>query len=272
MLNHYLQERAYKGTSVTEVENSFREISKIIGDSYPEEFFCMNNNFMLARISKRNTLSNLLYGEKSQFDKDLLYRVVPSVLAHFNTSYGPYLTIEDFKNAVHIGKKHYFLGARFKNKLDHEIETHAEYLIKRTEYLRNSLTGRNYATILPKLISKVKLTAAGYEMLTTVTCFNNVCNDLITLDKYATTIWDSGAFSIDAVREMGIDISDESKSVHENPKLKAHRLFHISETIGSRYCFLHLKIGTIRVYIYPDINERTIYVPYIGVHLPTQLF
>lgn len=272
MLNHYLQERAYKGTSIKEVENSFREISKIIDDSYPEEFFCMNSSFMMARINKRNTLSNLLYGEKSQFDKDLLYRVVPSVLAHFNTSYGPYSTIGDFKKAVQIGKEHYFLGARFKNKLDHEIETHAEYLQKRTDCLKDSLTSRNCATILPKLISKVQLTQNGYEMLAKSSSVKSVCSELITLDKYATTVWHSGRFSIDEVRGMGIDISDESTSVHEKPKLKAYRLFRINEAIGSRYCFLHLKIGVIRVYIYPDDNERKIYVPYIGRHLPTQLY
>lgn len=272
MLNHYLQETAYRGTSVAEVENSFRELSKITGDAYPEEFFCMNDNFYTEKVSKKTTMMELLYGPNSQFDKNLLHRVVPFVFGRFNTSYGPYLTIGDFKNAVQNGQKHYFLGAKFKNKLEHEIETHAEYLLRRTDCLRNSLTGRNCATILPKLISNVQLTPKGYEMLAKSSSVKSVCNDLITLDKYATTVWHSGRFSIDEVRGMGIDISDESTSVHEKPKLKAYRLFRINEAIGSQYCFLHLKIGEIRVYIYPDDNERKIYVPYIGVHLPTQLY
>lgn len=273
MLNHYLQERAYKGTSIKEVENSFREISKIIDDSYPEEFFCMNSSFMMARINKRNTLSNLLYGEKSQFDKDLLYRVVPSVLAHFNTSYGPYSTIGDFKKAVQIGKEHYFLGAKFKNKLEHEIETHAEYLLRRTDCLRNSLTGRNCATILPKLISNVQLTPKGYEMLAAVAGFKRVCDDIITLDNYVNQYWTDGGFSIrDVQRTVGIDISDESDSVKTNKDLRALRHFFINQDIGWQYCYYHIKIGDTRMYIYPDISNRRIYIPYIGRHLPTQLY
>lgn len=273
MLNHYLQETAYRGTSVAEVENSFRELSKITGDAYPDEFFCMNVNFYTEKVSEKTTMMELLYGPNSQFDKNLLHRVVPFVFGRFNTSYGPYLTIGDFKKAVQNGKKHYFLGAKFKNKLEHEIETHAEYLLRRTDCLRNSLTGRNCTIILPKLLSKVKLTANGYEMLATVAGFKRVCNDIITLDDYVNRYWTDGGFSIrDVQRTVGIDISNESDSVKTNKDLRALRHFFINQEIGWQYCYYHIKIGDTRMYIYPDISNRNIYIPYIGRHLPTQLY
>ena len=41
----------------------------------------------------------------------------------------------------------------------------------------------------------------------------------------------------------------------------------VSEIIGSQYCFFHVKLGDIRMHIYPNEDERVIYVAYVGAHL-----
>ena len=64
-----------------------------------------------------------------------------------------------------------------------------------------------------------------------------------------------------------MNISDESDKVKNTPRLKRQRNFKISDKIGSQYCFFHIKLDTIRIHIYPEEQEKVIYIAYIGSHL-----
>jgi len=64
-----------------------------------------------------------------------------------------------------------------------------------------------------------------------------------------------------------VNISDESDSVKSKNQLKQQRYFKISDKLGSQYCYFHVKLGDIRMHIFPDENERVIYVAYVGAHL-----
>ena len=77
-----------------------------------------------------------------------------------------------------------------------------------------------------------------------------------------------GGFRLSVLQqEYGMDISDESDTVKNTPRLRQQRYFRISNERGRQYCFFHIKLGNIRVHIYPEEQERVIYVAYIGPHL-----
>ena len=272
MLNYYLQETSYQGVTQLEVEDGFREIAKIVGNECKLDRFYKNSDFLYASIDKRTTIYDMLYGENSCFNKDLLFKVVPYLMRHFKESYGPYLSIAEFRDAVNKEEEHFFLGAKFKNKREYEIETYEDYLLIREEVLRKNVSARNCTTYLPLLLKNIELTSEGYEMFSTVSRKQLICEQLMALDKYVSERMRNNNFSINDARGYGLNISDESESVHNNPKLSLMRSFYINNTLKSQFCFFHVKVGSIRIYVYPDNVNKKIYVPYIGGHLPTQLY
>lgn len=121
---------------------------------------------------------------------------------------------------------------------------------------------------MPKLVltSKAlkeykKLSRADKEM---------ILADLQKLNNYACDNWDGGSFQVGHFSlSTGVDASDESDSTKNDPKLKEERRFALPN-IGSKLCFLHIKISnTRRIHFYPDSTSKLIYVPYIGKHLKT---
>lgn len=272
MLNYYLQEISYQGVTQKEIENSFREISKILNDECSLDKFYRNSDFLCTSINKRTTIYDILYGENSHFDKDLLYRVVPYIRRRFQESYGPYQTIREFKEAINKCETHFFLGAKFRNKKEYEIETYEDYSSNRRKTLINNISSKNCTIFLPLLLKNVRLTPNGYAMFSTISRKKQVCETFVSLDKYVSQCMYDRNFNLDDIRDFGINISDESESVHKNPKYSALRSFYINKQLNSQLCFFHIKIGDIRIYVYPDNINKNIYIPYIGSHLPTQLF
>ena len=80
--------------------------------------------------------------------------------------------------------------------------------------------------------------------------------------------WNEGGFSIKAVNDRtALNISDESDTVKHNERLRQERYFTLPNSIGGKYCYLHIKTGMFRFYFYPDENEYVIYIAYVGPHL-----
>lgn len=272
MLNYYLQEISYQEVTQTEIEDSFREVAKILDEECQVDKFYINSGFWCISINKRTTIYDILYGEHSHFDKDLLYRVVPYIRRRFQESYGPYHTMKEFEEAINKREAHFFLGAKFRNKKEFEIETYEDYSSIRRKTLINNISSRNCTIFLPILLKNVWLTHNGYEMFSTIPQKKQVCETLVNLDKYVSKCMCDRNFNLDDIRGFGVNISDESESVHNNPKYSALRSFYINEQLNNRLCFFHIKIGSIRIYVYPDNLNKKIYIPYIGNHLPTQLY
>ncbi|MCK5718156.1 MAG: hypothetical protein KAH77_11760 [Thiomargarita sp.] len=95
--------------------------------------------------------------------------------------------------------------------------------------------------------------------------FDQIIEKLKQLDQYAET-WSNGAYNIEILRTFGVTVSGESKTtLRKYGALRTFRLPH-----GQRKVFEeHLKIiDSWRIHFYPDNDTHTIYVGYIGKHLP----
>ena len=272
-LNYYLQERAYTGATIAEVENSFREIAAMLEDRCNLDFFCMNSNFLSTKWHKKLQIYNLLYDEDSQIDNSIRNKVAPYVLRRIMQSYGPYSNIDNFRQDAGPKKGCYFLGAKFPAQQEYEIKKYTEYISKREKFLKENITPRVCEKYLSCLLRRVVLTKEGLENLIYAPYFKATVEDLITLEKYISENWNSGRFDLNSVRlHTSLDISDESDTVKNNPKKLLQRNFYITEKLGYKVCLIHIKIGEERVYIYPDNTERKIYIPYIGGHKSTKKY
>lgn len=271
MLNYYLQERSYMGASMSEIEQSFREIAKMLRCKYTLDVFYKYSSFLTTKVNKKEILLNVLFDQRSKIDPDVRNNLVGYVLDRIEKKAGPFASIEEFKEIA--GESHHFIGARFANKKKYEISTHAEFVSKRENSIFANISSANYDKFAPYLYKNVEFVGAGSSMLASTQNFKLVINDLRELDKYVEQYWIAGEFSIrDARRSTGVDMSDESVQLKDNKDLRNLRHFYINQTIGWQYCYFHIKQGDTRIHFFPDARTRKIYVPYIGGHLSTVLY
>jgi hypothetical protein len=99
---------------------------------------------------------------------------------------------------------------------------------------------------------------------------SRVVEKLQRLNQYAAQ-WEEGGFSTDDVEEFGIRVSMESESTMENRRLRNKRRFRLPN--DSREIFEpHIKAGDLRFHFFAEVETHTVYVGYIGPHLPTSNF
>lgn len=94
---------------------------------------------------------------------------------------------------------------------------------------------------------------------------------LFVLEKFGEK-WESGEYSEyrhQYLNDLGLSAqaSGETASVHNDPKKKKERLFWLED--GRKvYCENHVKLPDgYRMHFYPDVEEKRIYVAYLGPHL-----
>ena len=259
------------GASMSEIEQSFREIAKMLRCKYTLDVFYKHSSLLTTKVNKKEILLNVLFDQHSKIDPDVRNNLVGYVLDRIEKEAGSFASIEEFKEIA--GESHHFIGARFANKKEYEISTHAEFVSKREDSIFANISNANYATFAPYLYKNVVFVGAGSSMLASVQNFKSVINDLRELDNFVEQYWTAGEFSIrEAKRKTGVDMSDESEQVKANKDLRAQRFFFINQEIGRQYCYYHIKQGDTRVHFYPDARTLKIYVPYVGGHLPTVLY
>jgi len=101
------------------------------------------------------------------------------------------------------------------------------------------------------------------------TNFGQLWNVLKTLDAYC--LDSTNDYSLKSIQDKTKqDISDESDSVKQNPKLAIYRKFTVNGV--SFFLGFHVKnfSGAMRLHFLPDKENRKILIGYFGKHLPTK--
>jgi hypothetical protein len=94
--------------------------------------------------------------------------------------------------------------------------------------------------------------------------FDQIIDKLKQLNQYAKE-WIEGSYSVQRLREYGLDVSGESSStIRKYGKFRQFRLPNRERKLFED----HIKTGDLRFHFYPDNETKTIYVGYIGKHLP----
>lgn len=119
------------------------------------------------------------------------------------------------------------------------------------------------------LFKKIVLCESAYQYLQNYSSaeFGQIVKRLLELDRYNQS-WTDGVFS-PAKASLGSNfkVTFESSSTNKSPKLNTYRWFKLPDG-DSRYFEPHIKMGDFRIHFFPDDNSHTIYVGYVGPHLP----
>ena len=159
------------------------------------------------------------------------------------------------------------------------ISFHRQELRRRQDTLTSSVREiwSNRSTLFPNL--KLDPTQIG-KVLQNWSAPKDILNkakeSLFVLDDFCSR-WRAGnynSFRNDFLREMGLnsEISGESPTVRKHPKFRKDRMFYLDD--GRLVYFeYHIKLPSgFRLYFYPDAKQKTIYVSYLGPHLPTKKY
>lgn len=266
MINYFFCPDSYKGVNTILIKSSIEDLNKALLKKDKNETFYDDGSFYTVEYAKDLTL----YAKLAESHKDLINRIIPSMLRRMKHS----VTISadiDRLNAAYPDIWVNCLWGWFAMEDKNHVCTFDFFCSNRKSIAKNIADGTNFDSISSLLFDKIKVTSAALEQIQNLgngDSFKRVLESLMSLDNYNTKSWQSGGFRLRAVQqEYNVTISDESDTVKRKPQLKQQRYFNISAKLGSQYCFHHVKLGDIRIHIYPDEDERVIYIAYIGSHL-----
>lgn len=268
MFSYYLQDRSYYFANDDQVVEHLKELNKIISVSDGYDHFYKQKDFEKCPYNNRLTIKDFL--NSSATSQYLQNRVIPVIMQRIKTIDQGFSDLASMDNYC-IKTSNAFLGPMFILPSDRLLSNYDEYQQFRLYYTTKNINGGNFEKCCKIVLKNVIVESYAIKSVKSLGKESSqIFDDLMALDHYVSNHWKQGAFNeADVQAKENLIISDESDTTKQNPKYKNKRLFNIS-TLGSKYCFLHIKAGKgKRFHIYPDENERKVYVPYIGPHLPT---
>jgi len=187
------------------------------------------------------------------------------------TAISQYVISEAMYDEIYPDDRNAFLGINFENtqiSQFRQITDVTKYMLFKESILWD-FTFRDFwerrHALFPNLVLcgdvETQISRIGDSGL-----FNQIVEKLRELNN-AVKKWDAGNFNYKAInREYPLRISPESSLTMD--RYGNERLFSLPD--GRRECFeLHIKTGDLRFHFYPDNENKTVYIGYIGPHLTT---
>lgn len=266
MINYFFFPDSYKEIDTVLIKNSIEDLNKALLRKDKNETFYEDYSFYTIEYS--DGLS--LYAKLAQSYKDLTTRVIPSMLKRMkHTS-----TISDDiarLTATHTEAWANCLWGWCAVEDRNHICSYNFFCSNRKLIAKEIINGMNFDNVSSLLIDKVRITDNATEQIRHLgggDGFKKVLDSICSLDSYNTESWLSGSLRIRTLQQdYNVIISDESDTVKRKNHLRQQRHFRISDKIGYQYCFFHVKLGDIRMHIFPNEDEKVIYVAYVGSHL-----
>lgn len=266
MINYFFYPDSYKEVDTILIKSSIEDLNEALLKRDKNETFYDDGSFYTVGYTK----GSALYAKLAESHKDLTNRIIPSMLRRMKHS----LTISadiDKLNATYSDAWANCLWGWFTAEDKNHICTFDYFYSNRKSIAKSNAVGTNFDSISSLLFDKIKVTSSAMEQIQNLgsgDTFKRVLESLMSLDNYNSKSWQSGGFRLRVLKqEYNVSISDESDTVKRKPQLKQQRYFTISPKLGSQYCFHHIKLGDIRIHIYPYEDERVIYIAYVGSHL-----
>lgn len=273
MFNYYLQEHSFNNKTVKDIECFITKLNEIVSVADDYDIFYKNENFLSFVTSSGDLICDILFVKLA--NEQQKRRILPILLNKFKdlNKSSPYVVPEDMDSDF-LNNGNAFVGAFLANEVTNlrYIVNLSSYKQFRKEYLLCHVNG----TLLPKYqkiaLHNVIISADALDMAKSRgNEIRKLFEDMILIDEYILEgHWKDTFNHQDLCQRKAVDISDESDTVKQKPRLKSVRYFNIPN-VGGQYCFLHIKAGNLRIHIYPDKRKKIVYVAYIGSHLPTKL-
>lgn len=267
-LRYYLYPPAYERRLSGDIENNLKELNKVLTEHNDRlDTFCYDCSLFDVITASGKALADVIFSGMSdvQFQRTIvpkLFNKLKLIQCHLTNMAS---MNEVFKNSINA-----LWGILFEEEQLHNINSVDKYLKFKDNVIRKALNEDNFRDLKSLLFKKIVFTDKAIGQITTVgdKIFKQIVDRLIDLEAYGRN-WNEGEFSIKAVNDRtALNISDESDTVKHNERLSQERYFTLPNSIGGKYCYLHIKTGMFRFHFYPDENKHVIYIAYVGPHLP----
>lgn len=272
MFNYYLHTAYLQNASLSQIYSSLCQLNEVVfGDSVEEyDHFFKEDDLRTSLYENGKAMIDVLFDDLK--DEAFMRRVLPSLLKRLlycNPVTENHQWLESHQNPP---RKCAYWGASFLIKDYYHLCSNNDYVAYK-EYVENNV-GRMDVWMLRKfLFKKIVLCEQTDKQLKGIKdarVFMEVVKNLKGLDKYA-QCWVSGGFDMSELNRY-VKASYESEPTMNDKKCKNKRMIKINDVIGLQLCEAHVKIKDVRFHFYPHEASKTIYVAYIGKHLPTISF
>ena len=271
MINYFFYSQTFASEAIDVMIKCLNDMNEaVLCCNQGVEKFCHDESFYSLHDKDGNMTNQMI----CDANPSLGYRVLPAMFRHFQTVPSGVIC-EDLEGL----RKNYpiecCLFGIFYAPIDYNhISCLADFKRNRITIARSIVAPHTFQKLSSMLFEKLKFSedalqqyiAMGQEVM------SNLMGVFIRMNNYCMN-WKDGSIQVYKMQtDFGILISDESDTVKNDSHLSAQRNFFVSEKIGYPKCFLHVKVGNLRIHIFPDNESNTIFITYIGKHLSTKKY
>jgi hypothetical protein len=265
MYNYYIDENSYSNVGINKFTYNLVELTKVLNSAYKEELFYKNDALLWSVIiDGTNNFIQCLNSHK--FNK---IGGIHGIFKRINNYANSFVNMTN----THVNEFNALWGVLYTQQQSNNLTNFLEYDNFRRKSATNKITPLNFKQYEKFVFKKIRFCDNAYNQISqlNVNIFETFLPDLLKLDDYNLK-WVTGSCTPNLIRNsVGINISNESDSVNNDPKLRKLRYFKLPNG-HSEYFEMHIKKGDQRMHIFPDNNQKIIYIGYIGNHLPTSKF
>ena len=267
MFNYYLWEQSYQLIGIEALQNNLIRLNSILIFNDEHDLFLRSDALWNVIINKELDFSTCVFSALT--NKQFMRNVLPKMFMQQIKRCKPIADKGDldkeFPNNLNA-----FWGEVFLPKETFCLSTMGDYKIFRHKSVLENITSQNFWQWKDILFEKIRFCDGVKEQIEKIGSsdfFQQILNRLVELDNYNKT-WTQGACTPNRINgTTSLRVSNESESTRNDKTLKNYRMFQLPNG-RTEYFEMHIKTGELRIHFFPLEEEHTIYIGYIGNHLP----
>lgn len=266
MFSYYIFERSYRAIGVEALQANLMRLQEVFFSDNKHDGFFKSDRLEYEMIDETHDFSTCIYSELP--DKQFMRNVLPGMLHRIRVC----KPVADKKELDSLFPTlNAFWGEVFKPKENYCLSTKEDYLQFRRGSLLANITSSNFWEWKEVLFRKIKFCDSVEQQVASLgksRYFRQVIDRLVELDEFNQG-WTKGICTANQINQAtNLRVSNESDSVRNDKNLKRLRTFQLPEKGSSEYFEMHIKTGDLRMHFFPLESNHTIYIGYIGSHLP----
>lgn len=267
MFNYYLWEQSYQLIGIEALQNNLIRLNSILVLNDKHDHFHHSDRLWNVMIEKEQNFSICVYTALP--NKQFMRNVLPKMFMQQINKCKPFANKDDFDKGF-PNSLNAFWGEVFQHKETFFLSTMEDYKTFRHKSLLDNITSQNFWKWKDNLFEKIRFCDGVKEQIEKMGSsrfFQQMVNRLVDLDNYNKN-WTQGACTPNQINNATkLNVTNESDTTRNDKTLKSYRMFQLPNG-KTEYFEMHIKTGELRIHFFPFEAEHTIYIGYIGRHLP----
>lgn len=266
MFNYYLWEQSYWLIGKEALQNNLIRLNTILVLNDEYDHFYRSETLWNVMIEKKLDFSACVYGALP--DKQFMRNVLPRMIWKINQC--RLIADKSDLDKEFSDNLNAFWGENFLHKETFCLSTMEDYKSFRHNIVFEKITYQNFWKWKDNFFEKIRFCDSVKEQIEKMgssNLFKQMVGRLVDLDNYNKN-WTQGACTPNQINgATSLRVSIESDTIRNDKTLKNYRMFQLPNG-KTEYFEMHIKTGELRIHFFPLEAEHTIYIGYIGSHLP----